>query len=173
VPRTLGRETRTFCAFWIGHKRPIVGVTFSMIAGGCESCTPRVGNYLGSVARAVLLAFVRAASKPWRPPWSVCLPSIFMPTPWKEGSMNQPRTYLWLPAYLSAVLETDNALMPTRIYEALAAIEQRLLSPIEADEYKEIENAQRGLLTLKVERVDYSSAPATTNCRLIDGHRPA
>ena len=87
--------------------------------------------------------------------------------------MNQPRIYLWLPAYLSAVLETDNALMPSRIYEALAAIEQRLLSPIEADEYKEIENAQRGLLTLKVERVDYSSAPATTNCRLIDGHRPA
>jgi hypothetical protein len=68
--------------------------------------------------------------------------------------MNQPRTYLWLPAYLSAVLETDNALMPSRIYEALAAIGQRLLSPIEADEYKEIENAQRGLLALRVERVD-------------------
>jgi hypothetical protein len=88
--------------------------------------------------------------------------------------MNQPKTYLWLPAYLSAVLETDNALMPTRIYEALAAIEQRLLSPIESggDEYKEIENAQRGLLTLKAERVDYSSAPVTTNCRVIDGARP-
>jgi hypothetical protein len=87
--------------------------------------------------------------------------------------MNQPRTYLWLPAYLSAVLETDNALMPSRIYEALAAIDQRLLSPLEADEYKEIENAQRGLLALKAERVDYSSAPASTNCRFIDGHRPA
>jgi|HubBroStandDraft_6_1064221.scaffolds.fasta_scaffold482245_2 hypothetical protein len=87
--------------------------------------------------------------------------------------MNQPRTSLWLPAYLSAVLETDNTLMPTRIYEALAAIEQRLRSPIDADEYKEIENAQRGLLTLREERVDYSSAPATTNCRLIDGDRPA
>ncbi len=87
--------------------------------------------------------------------------------------MNQPRTYLWLPAYLSAVLETDNALMPSRIYEALAAIDQRLLSPIEAGEYKEIENAQRGLLALKVERVDYSGAPASTNCRFIDGHRPA
>ena len=88
--------------------------------------------------------------------------------------MNQPRSYLWLPAYLSAVLETDNALMPTRIYEALAAIEQRLLSPIEAggDEYREIENAQRGLLTLKAERVDYSSASATANCRVIDGPRP-
>jgi hypothetical protein len=31
-------------------------------------------------------------------------------------------------AYLSAVLETDDAAMPTRIYEALAAIEQRRLS---------------------------------------------
>ena len=42
-------------------------------------------------------------------------------------------------------------------YEALAAIEQRLLSSIEAgsDECREIENAQRGLLTLKAERVDY------------------
>jgi hypothetical protein len=71
--------------------------------------------------------------------------------------MNQSNTYLWLPAYLAAVLETDNALMPTRIYEALAAIEQRLLSSIEAgsDECREIENAQRGLLTLKAERVDY------------------
>ena len=74
--------------------------------------------------------------------------------------MNQPRTYLWLPAYTSAVLETDDALMPTRIYEALAAIEQRLLSPIETDsiEYRGIENAQRGLLTLKAERVEQGSA---------------
>ena len=47
--------------------------------------------------------------------------------------MNQPRTYLWLPAYLSAVLETDNALMPSRIYEALAAIEQRRLSPVKSE----------------------------------------
>jgi hypothetical protein len=89
--------------------------------------------------------------------------------------MNQPRSYSWLPAYLSAVLETDNTLMPTRIYEALAAIEQRLLSPMEAggDEYREIENAQRGLLTLKTERADYSSAPVTTNGRVTDGPRPA
>jgi hypothetical protein len=74
--------------------------------------------------------------------------------------MNQPGTYLWLPAYMTAVLETDNALMPARIYEALAAIEQRLLSPIETDgtEYREIENAQRGLLTLKSERTVSTSA---------------
>ena len=79
--------------------------------------------------------------------------------------MNQPRTYLWLPAYLSAVLETDNTRLPTRIYEALAAIEQRLLSPIETggDESREMENAQRGLLTLKTERIDWGGAPASTN----------
>jgi hypothetical protein len=72
--------------------------------------------------------------------------------------MNQPRTYLSLSAYMSAVLETDNAQMPTRIYEALAAIEQRLLSPIEKDgtEYRAIEDAQRGLLTLRLsERVPF------------------
>jgi hypothetical protein len=41
--------------------------------------------------------------------------------------------------------------MPTRIYEALAAIEQRRLNPIEAGgiEERELENAQRALLTLK------------------------
>jgi len=74
--------------------------------------------------------------------------------------MNQPRTYLSLSAYMSAVLETDNAQMPTRIYEALAAIEQRLLSPIEKDgtEYRAIEDAQRGLLTLKAERTGSISA---------------
>ena len=84
---------------------------------------------------------------------SFCLPI-------EGGSLNQPRTYLWLPAYTSAVLETDDALIPTRIYEALAAIEQRLLSPIETDstEYREIENTQRGLLTLKAERVDEGNA---------------
>jgi hypothetical protein len=68
--------------------------------------------------------------------------------------MSTPNVYLWQDAYVSAVLETDDELMPTRIYEALAAIEQRLLSPIEAGcaEHREIENAQRALLTLKSER---------------------
>jgi hypothetical protein len=75
--------------------------------------------------------------------------------------MNDPAPYSWQPYYLSAVLETDNALMPGRIYEALTAIERRLLSPIETDgiEYRAIEDAQRGLLTLEVERVGDGSAP--------------
>ena len=55
---------------------------------------------------------------------------------------------------MSAVLETDDALMPTRVYETLAAIEQRLLSPIEEGcaEHRAIEDARRALLTLKIER---------------------
>jgi hypothetical protein len=87
--------------------------------------------------------------------------------------MNQPGTYLWTPAYLCAVLETDNTLLSTRIYDALAAIEQRLLNPIEAggDESKEIENAQRGLLTLKAERIE-CGAPVTSN-GASDDPRPA
>jgi hypothetical protein len=73
--------------------------------------------------------------------------------------MDIPATYLWQTVYLAAVLETDNAAMPTRIYEALAAIEQRLLSPIEEDgaEYRTLEDAQIGLLALKAERAE--SAP--------------
>jgi hypothetical protein len=73
--------------------------------------------------------------------------------PWKEGSMSNPATYSWQQAYLAAVLETDNDLMPLRIYEALAAIEQRLLSPMDAFEQKTVDDAQTGLLTLKAERV--------------------
>ena len=44
--------------------------------------------------------------------------------------------------------------MPTRIYEALSAIEQRRLSPIEAGgiEDRAMVDTQRGLLTLKAER---------------------
>jgi 7,8-dihydro-6-hydroxymethylpterin-pyrophosphokinase len=68
--------------------------------------------------------------------------------------MNNPETYSWQQDYLAAVLETDNDLMPLRIYEALAAIEQRLLSPIEGIEQRTIDEAQTGLLTLKAERVE-------------------
>jgi hypothetical protein len=67
--------------------------------------------------------------------------------------MSNPETYSWQQAYLAAVLETDNDLMPLRIYEALAAIEQRLISPLEAIEQMAIDDAQKGLLTLKAERI--------------------
>jgi hypothetical protein len=74
--------------------------------------------------------------------------------PRKKVLVNDPPIYSWQPTYLSAVLETNNDLMPSRIYEALAAIEQRLLNPKELGcvELKAIEDAQTGLLTLKAER---------------------
>jgi hypothetical protein len=67
--------------------------------------------------------------------------------------MSNPETYSWQQAYLAAVLETDNDLMPIRVCEALAAIEQRLLSPMEAIEQRTIDDAQTGLVTLKAERI--------------------
>jgi hypothetical protein len=66
--------------------------------------------------------------------------------------------YSWQAAYRAAILETDNAAMPVRIYEALAAIEQRRLSDLEpgSDEERGLEDAERGLLALKAERIDSS-----------------
>jgi formiminotetrahydrofolate cyclodeaminase len=63
---------------------------------------------------------------------------------------------LWRPAYLAAVCETDDSRMMTRIMEARAAIEQRLLLPIDEDseEYRAIKAARNALDVLKSERVD-------------------
>jgi hypothetical protein len=67
-------------------------------------------------------------------------------------------TYSWQAAYKAAILETDNAAIPLRIYEALAAIEQRRLSDLEpgSEEDRALEDAERGLLALKAERIDPS-----------------
>jgi hypothetical protein len=61
--------------------------------------------------------------------------------------------YLWQAAYVAAVYETDDSLMEGRILEARAALEQRLLSPIEGEEYRAIENAERALEVLRAERI--------------------
>ncbi len=61
--------------------------------------------------------------------------------------------YPWQAAYLAAVCETDDSLMDGRILEARAALEQRLLSPIEGEEYRAIENAEKALEVLRVERI--------------------
>ena len=63
--------------------------------------------------------------------------------------------YTWQAAYKAAILETDNFVMPLRIYEALAAIEQRRLSFLEIDgeERQALEDAERGLRALKAERL--------------------
>ncbi|MGC1902378.1 MAG: hypothetical protein WA715_01005 [Candidatus Acidiferrum sp.] len=65
-------------------------------------------------------------------------------------------TYAWEEEYLAAVRETDDARMMGRILEARAAIEQRLLLPIEQGsvEHREVLAAQEALEILKSERVD-------------------
>jgi hypothetical protein len=65
-------------------------------------------------------------------------------------------THAWEAAYLAAVCETNDSMMMGRILEARAAIEQRLLAPIEKDslEYGELTSAQKALELLKAEGVD-------------------
>jgi hypothetical protein len=62
--------------------------------------------------------------------------------------------YSWGPAYVAAILETDDGRMPFRIREAWAAIERRLLSPLEVGsaEEKALCRAQSGLTLLKAEK---------------------
>jgi hypothetical protein len=66
--------------------------------------------------------------------------------------------YTWQAAYRAAISETDNAAIPLRIYEALAAFEQRRLSDLKpgSEEDRALEDAERGLLALKVDRLDSS-----------------
>jgi len=61
--------------------------------------------------------------------------------------------YLWQAAYMAAVYETDYSLMDGRILEARAALEQRLLSPVEGEEYRAIKNAEKALEVLRAERI--------------------
>jgi hypothetical protein len=78
----------------------------------------------------------------------------------KESTMSDDTQlkaiYSWEAAYNAAVLETDEAAMPLRVYDALAAIEQRQLSPIEEDseENRALRAATLALQTLRVERVN-------------------
>jgi hypothetical protein len=61
--------------------------------------------------------------------------------------------YSWQAAYHAAVLETDPAQMPVRCYEALAAIEQRLLSLVDWDgaEFRALTAADHAIRSLKRE----------------------
>lgn len=67
--------------------------------------------------------------------------------------MADPSIYPWYYAYKSAILETDLTKVPLRIKVALKIIEDRIGSPVHLDESERqaIENARRGLATLKVE----------------------
>ena len=78
---------------------------------------------------------------------------------WSKGvhttrDIRLKQVYPWQAAYNAAILETDQAAMPLRVYEALAAIEQRRLSPIEEDsaEDRALRAAEEGLETLRAER---------------------
>ena len=62
--------------------------------------------------------------------------------------------YLWHPAYVAAILETDESCIAARVYEALAAIEQRHLVPLDEDEERALRNARLGLAVLKGERIE-------------------
>jgi hypothetical protein len=73
--------------------------------------------------------------------------------------MNYPETsYAWQHPYMVAVCETDNGLIMIRIYEALAAIEQRRLTPVEpaSDEDRALVAADEGLRKLTTERAEES-----------------
>jgi len=68
--------------------------------------------------------------------------------------MNSQTVYRWQTPYDSAVLEMDTTWIPTRVKEALSAIEERLRSCIEygSVEHRAIEDARRALATLKAKR---------------------
>ena len=59
--------------------------------------------------------------------------------------------YAWQQPYLEAVKETDNTKMPHHLLEATAAVEQRLLSPIDkhSDEFLAIRNTQSAIKAMK------------------------
>ena len=64
-------------------------------------------------------------------------------------------TYPWQAAFHAVILETDPAAMPLRVFDALSAIEERRLRPVDpgSDEERALENAKQSILTLKAERV--------------------
>ena len=67
--------------------------------------------------------------------------------------------YSWQIDYIAALLETDESKLPRRPYEAIAAIEQRLLSPVEPGSVEDqaIKQAQKVLAVLRAEKLNLSS----------------
>jgi hypothetical protein len=62
--------------------------------------------------------------------------------------MYNPVTYPWQTACVFAILETDEVKMRRRLYEAIAAIEQRRLSQVNSDEELALTDAEAGLQIL-------------------------
>jgi hypothetical protein len=68
--------------------------------------------------------------------------------------------YLWRECYLHAILETNPDLKFVKIYEAIAAIEQRRLRPVETDEEcRELASADEGVQALIAELAGGCPAP--------------
>jgi hypothetical protein len=71
--------------------------------------------------------------------------------------MNNPETaYDWQQPYTAAIWETDDLLMEGRICEALSAVEERRLSPVEvgSDEDHALTEADTGIQGLITERTE-------------------
>jgi hypothetical protein len=68
--------------------------------------------------------------------------------------------HVWRECYLHAILETNPDLKFVKIYEAIEAIEQRRLSPVETEEERrELANADEGVQALITELGDGCRAP--------------
>jgi hypothetical protein len=67
---------------------------------------------------------------------------------------NPEKTYDWQQPYTAAIWETDNLLMEGRISEALSAVEERWLSPVQVggDEGHALAEADAGIQSLITER---------------------
>jgi hypothetical protein len=60
--------------------------------------------------------------------------------------------YPWQRPYARAIF-ADPALMPARLYEAMAAIRRRLRSPIKGDEERALREAQKWIARLNVSKL--------------------
>ena len=58
-------------------------------------------------------------------------------------------TYPWQKAYKAAILETDDSRIPSSIYKAVTAIEQRLRSRISREEEQALRDAQSAVSRLE------------------------
>jgi hypothetical protein len=78
--------------------------------------------------------------------------------------MTNPEIYGWQSVYVRAILETDDLLINERIYEAISALEQRRLSPVESnsDEDCALNDAEAGIKALITERTDKFGWNATS-----------
>jgi hypothetical protein len=85
--------------------------------------------------------------------------------------MANSEIYAWQWACVRATLEKDDLLITGRIHEAISAIEQRRLSPVESnsDEDCALNDAEIGIKALITERTDrfaWNKAPGHWTIRL-------